>query len=94
MTSIQRLGTGRWARLVVERFGPFRFGLALVVDEGRLRLVPRRWSAFGLPMPRALLPRGDSYEAVDDGRFAFHVEIRVPLLGLLAHYRGTLERRR
>ena len=93
LTSRQRLGTGRWDRLVVERFGPFRYGLALIVDAGRLHLVARRWSAFGLPMPRALMPYGEAYEAAEDGRFRFHVEIRLPLLGLIVRYRGTLQRR-
>ena len=31
-----------------------RFGLALVLDSERLRLVVRRWSVFGIPLPLAL----------------------------------------
>ena len=90
-TSLQSEGKGRSDRLLVERFGVFEFGLALVVDEDRLRLVPRRWSAFGLPMPLWLAPGGDSFETVEDGRFRFHVEIRLPLAGLVVRYRGWLE---
>lgn len=90
-TSVQFAGRGRFAGLVVERFGPFRFGLALVAEPDRLRLVPRRWSAFGLPMPRAWCAHGDSYETVADGRFRFNVEIRLPLAGLVVGYRGWLE---
>jgi hypothetical protein len=88
--SIQSEGTGRFERLLVERFGPFRFGLALVVDGGRLRLVPRCWSFLGIAMPRFLIPRGDSHEAEESGRFHFHVEIRLPLAGLIVRYRGWL----
>ncbi|MEZ5669390.1 MAG: DUF4166 domain-containing protein [Alphaproteobacteria bacterium] len=89
--STQEAGTGRFERLVVERFGPFAFGLAPVVETGRLRLVPCRWTLCGLPMPRALVPRGDAFEAVEDGRFAFDVEIALPLIGRVVRYRGRLQ---
>ena len=42
-------------------------------------------------MPRWLMPGGDSFETVEDGRFRFHVEIRLPLAGLVVRYRGWLE---
>jgi hypothetical protein len=41
-------------------------------------------------MPRWLMPGGDSFETVKDGRFRFHVEIRLPLAGLVVRYRGWL----
>ena len=88
--SYQRPGTGRDARLLVERFGAVSVALALVVRDGRLYLVPRRWSFLGLPLPRMLLPRGTSFEAEEDGRFRFDVEIAAPLIGLIVGYRGTL----
>jgi len=88
--STQEEGTGRFDRLLCERFGPFAFGLALVLEEGRLKLVVRRWTFFGLPLPRAWAPKGDSYEHAADGRFNFHVEIVVPLAGLVVRYRGWL----
>jgi hypothetical protein len=88
--SSQEEGGGRFERLLCERFGPFAFGLALVVDNARLRLVVRRWSAFGLPLPLAFVPRGDTFESAEDGRFNFHVEIGHPLTGLIVRYRGWL----
>lgn len=90
-SSHQRAGTGRFAYLLAERFGPFEFGLALVADGECLRLVQRGWTAFGLPMPRWLMPGGEACESVEDGRFRFHVEIRLPLAGLVVRYRGWLE---
>ncbi|MGH6931707.1 MAG: saccharopine dehydrogenase NADP-binding domain-containing protein, partial [Dongiaceae bacterium] len=45
--SSQSIGRGKNEHLMVERFGTFAFGLALVVDGDRLRLVSRRWSVFG-----------------------------------------------
>lgn len=89
-SSIQEQGRGRFERLLCERFGPFRFGLALVVEGDRLRLVPRGWSFAGLPLPLALAPRVDAYEFCRDGRFHFHVEISHRLMGLIVRYRGSL----
>ncbi|HEY5566157.1 MAG TPA: DUF4166 domain-containing protein [Gammaproteobacteria bacterium] len=83
-------GRGAFDRLLCERFGPFVFGLALVLDGDRLRLVVRRWTCLGIALPVSLSPRGDSYESGDDGRFRFHVEIGHPTIGLIIRYRGWL----
>ena len=89
--SVQRAGQGRDAYLLVERFGIASVSLALVVEGDRLRLVPRRWALLGVPMPRALLPRGESFETEEDGRFRFDVQIALPRIGLVVAYRGTLD---
>lgn len=90
-SSTQYEGHGRFERLLCERFGPFVFGMALVSDSDRLRFVVRRWGVFGLPLPKALAPRGDSFEFEKDGRFNFHVEIVAPVTGLIVRYVGHLE---
>jgi hypothetical protein len=41
-------------------------------------------------MPRALLPQGNTYEHDAGGRFNFHVEIGLPVIGLIVRYRGWL----
>src|SRR3954468_4299511 len=78
--------------LLCERFGSLNFAMALVVDGERLRLVLRRWSLMGIPMPLALAPRIDACEFVASGCFGFLVEIRHPLVGLIVRYRGWLAR--
>lgn len=88
--SLQRPGIGRSERLLSERFGPFAFDMALVVDGGKLAFVVRRWSFLGLPLPAALAPTGNSYESAQNGRFHFHVEIAHPLIGLIVRYSGWL----
>jgi hypothetical protein len=88
--STQEEGQGRFARLVCERFGPVAVGLALVLDGERLRLIVRGWSLFGIPMPLRLAPHSHSWEFVQDGRFRFHVEISLPVAGLIVAYRGWL----
>lgn len=92
MVSTQEAGKGAWAQLIVERFGPFAFGLALVVREGRLYLISRRWSFFGLPLPKSWMPKGDTYESEEVGQFHFHVEITLPMIGRVVSYDGALER--
>lgn len=95
-SSRQEEGRGRMERLLVERFGPFAFGLALVTTGdgatggGRLRLVVRRWSVLGLPLPRRFAPYGEAFEAAEDGKFVFDVDIRLPLVGRIVRYRGML----
>jgi Domain of unknown function (DUF4166) len=91
--SVQEPGRGRFERLVCERFGLLRFGLALVVEDDRLRIVLRGWSLAGLPLPFAWAPRSRAFEFAEEGRFNFHVEIDHPLMGLIVRYRGWLEPR-
>jgi Domain of unknown function (DUF4166)/Saccharopine dehydrogenase NADP binding domain len=91
-SSVQYEGRGRTERLLVERFGPLAFAMALVVDGGRLHLVLRGWSAFGIPLPGWLMPCGNTFESAEDGRFRFHVEIGFPWTGPIVRYRGWLER--
>jgi hypothetical protein len=92
--SLQEEGRGPFERLLVERFGALTFGLALVLDGDKLRLIVRRWRAFGIPLPVSWAPSGDAHETVEDGRFRFHVEIRHPLAGLIVRYHGWLVPRR
>ena len=89
-TSFQTEGGGQNDRLLSEKFGPFTFGLALVLDSNKLRLIVRRWSFLGIPLPAFLAPTGDSYEFEENGRFHFNVEIRQALTGLIVRYRGWL----
>lgn len=89
-SSHQTIGTGRDQYLLVERFGMVAVSLALVVEDQRLLLIPRRWSVGGLPMPAFLLPSGKSFEFDKDGVFHFDVTIAMPLIGLIAAYDGRL----
>jgi hypothetical protein len=84
-------GQGRSERLLCERIGPCEFVQALVVDGNQLRLVMRRWTILGIPLPIQWAPRSDSYETEEEGRFRFHVDISHPLLGSIVRYRGWLQ---
>ena len=88
--STQQEGRGRFERLLCERFGPFRFGLALVREGDRMRLIVRRWSLFGVVLPRSWAPISAAHEFVEDDKFNFYVEIGHALTGLLVRYQGWL----
>lgn len=86
------LGTGREFGLMCERFGIITVALAIVWQDERLWFVPKRWRIGWLPLPKFLMPRGDSFEAAIDGLFAFNVRIELPIFGLIAAYEGKLQR--
>jgi uncharacterized protein YbjT (DUF2867 family) len=85
-SELSRTGEG-----VAERFGPLRFAFDLPADATGLRMVLRRWTAFGIPMPRALGPRIAAREWQEDGRFRFEVKVALPLIGPVIDYAGWLE---
>ena len=83
-------GKDQYEHLVCERFGPFTFGIALVLENEKLNYVVRRWSFLKIPLPRLLRPRGESFEYSSDGKFHFNVEIKFPLIELIVSYQGWL----
>ncbi len=84
------LGHGLDEFLICERFGFITVSMAIVWNEEKLHFIPRRWRLGPLPLPRFLLPKGNSYESDNDGQFAFKVELAAPLLGRIVAYSGTL----
>ena len=77
--------------LLIERFGPLRFGFALDSEPEGLAMRLQRWRLGPLPLPRFLAPGGTAREWEADRRFHFDVPIRLPLAGLVVHYRGWLQ---
>jgi hypothetical protein len=91
-SSVQFEGDRANTALACERFGPVTIAMALVPEGNRMRLVSRRCTVFGMPLPGILHPRGDICESANDNRFNFHVEIGFPWTGLIVRYRGWLKR--
>jgi hypothetical protein len=78
------------AGLLTERIGPTTFCFELTVADQALvwRLV--RVRSLGLALPASwftVRPR----ESADGDRYRFDVRVELPVVGLLVHYRGTLE---
>jgi hypothetical protein len=90
MRSRQYIGVRKPMGWIVEQFGSFAFDLALPVGDRRLDLIIQGMRCFGIPLPRWAWPRIRAFEWEKDGRFRFDVEIGLPLIGRLVHYRGWL----
>ena len=88
--STQEAGTGRHDGLLIERFGPMSFAMAVVIRNHKLHLELVGAAALGVPLPWFLLPRIDVFEHDADGRFSFHVDLGLPLLGRMVRYTGWL----
>jgi hypothetical protein len=76
--------------LLVERFGPLRFGFELPSDEQGLRMVLRRWWLGPLPLPLRLAPVTCAREWEEGDCFHFDVSIALPVGGPIVRYQGWL----
>jgi hypothetical protein len=85
-----RLSRARIPGEITERFGAFAFTIRLRWDGTRLHYQIVKGKLFGIRLPRALLPQVVAFEQVEEDRFQFDVRLTLPLVGLLAHYRGWL----
>lgn len=79
-------------RCLVERFGPMRFYFEMPATARGLKMMMVKWTALGIPLPRALAPRSIATETADGGDFIFDVAIALPLIGPVTHYKGRLRR--
>jgi hypothetical protein len=76
---------------LLERLGPVTLRFQLHHDANGIDWDLKRVSACGLPMPRAWFGQVLSRSSAHDGRYAFAIDTRLPLVGRLVAYRGWLE---
>ncbi len=75
-----------------EQFGPFVFEIDLVVQGQTIKMPLTGWRLGPIPLPLFLAPQSKTLEFEDDQkRFNFDVRLTLPVIGLLAHYKGWLE---
>jgi hypothetical protein len=79
------------AGLIVERLGAARLSFVLRGGPDKLEMQLVRLHFFGLPCPRRLLPAVVAEETASIGRLHFRVRASLPLIGVVADYRGHLE---
>jgi len=75
---------------VYERFGPIKFKMKFRIADEKLHYDIVSAKVLGIPFPKFLLPKSITHERVEEGKFVFDVEIRLPLLGRLIAYKGWL----
>lgn len=91
IASVLSEGSGTSSALLNERMGFVTFGMALVLERGKLNYVMRRWCVLGIPLPLMFAPHTGAFEYEADERFNFSVEISYPLVGLIVKYEGYLQ---
>lgn len=77
--------------LLEERLGPTTFHFALSADRERITWKVVGARVLGIPVPAAMFSNVSASESTEDGRYRFDVEARLPVVGLLVRYQGTLE---
>lgn len=87
MRSTLSLHEGR----VMERLGAVRLFFALEAEHGTLRMRLEALRFLGIPCPAWLRPAVVAEETGDGSHFHFNVRASVPLLGVVAAYRGYLD---
>lgn len=74
-----------------ERLGPVTLRFALHRDGDAIDWQLQGARLLGLPLPRRFCGTVLSRSGVRDGRYAFDIDTRLPLIGRLVAYRGWLE---
>jgi len=76
---------------IVERLGPAQLVFTLMASPEHLQMHLVRLRFLGVPCPRRLLPAVVAKETASPGRLHFRVSASLPLIGVVADYRGHLE---
>src|SRR5688572_29235031 len=84
-------GSTRHAGALEERLGPVRLTFGFEVVDARLHWLAREVRVFGIALPLRWFHgmRASCHE--EQGRYAFDIDVRLPLLGQLVAYSGWLE---
>jgi hypothetical protein len=77
--------------LLSERLGPITLRFELLPEGMAIQWQLRSARLLGLPLPLSLFGDVLSHSGANDGRYTFHIDARLPLLGRLIAYRGWLE---
>jgi hypothetical protein len=88
--STMRLSGAPGERCITERFGPFRFEIALLPTSSGLGFPVARGWFLAVPLPGVVLPRSETRESEHAGAFTFDVSVCLPLVGQMVRYSGTL----
>lgn len=75
----------------VEDTGPVELHLTVDVERGAWIWRNLRARIRGIRVPLFLLPRSLAGKRIENGRYVFHVEFALPLLGTVLSYGGTLD---
>ncbi|WP_237060266.1 DUF4166 domain-containing protein [Microbulbifer sediminum] len=83
---VGKIGNGYW----IEETGPLSMQLTVDIIDGGWFWRCLKVKFMGLPIPRWLVPESRAYKLVEAGKYRFHVEFSLPVLGSLVSYSGLL----
>ena len=83
--------SARHAGALEERLGPARLTFALEVVDARLHWVTREVRVLGVVLPLRWFRGMRASCGEEQGRYAFDIDVRLPLVGRLVAYSGWLE---
>lgn len=81
----------RHANTLEERLGPARLTFALEVVDARLHWITREVRVLGVALPLRWFRGVCASCGEEQGRYAFDIDVRLPLVGRLVAYSGWLE---
>jgi len=81
-----RIDNGHW----IEKTGPLSMKLTVDILDGGWYWRCLAVNFYGVPIPLWLIPKAVAYKRIENGKYRFHVEFSLPLLGALVCYRGLL----
>ncbi len=89
LRSVQWLHRGE----LLEKLGPVTFSYDLIVEENAFRMFTKKTWLFGwIPWPRFLSPKGTGEEIAEGDSIRADVRVKMPLLGEIIRYEGTVTR--
>lgn len=76
---------------LIERFGSLWFLIECICTRQGIDMYIRKvWMWKVIPLPMCIAPRINATERVDNNQYRFDVDIRLPMIGRVIHYRGWL----
>lgn len=84
-------GSEQFANALEERLGPARFTFELGVVDARLHWIAREVRVFGISLPLRWFRGVRASCGGELGRYAFDIDVSLPLVGRLVAYSGWLE---
>ncbi|WP_237064454.1 DUF4166 domain-containing protein [Microbulbifer zhoushanensis] len=83
---VGNIGQGYW----IEETGPLSMQLTVDIIDGGWFWRCLGVKFLGVPVPRWLIPDSRAYKVIEAGKYRFHVEFSLPILGSLVSYSGLL----
>ena len=74
----------------IETTGPLSMKLTVDINNGGWFWRCLNVNFLGFPIPRWLIPKTNAYKIIENGKYRFHVEFSLPIIGTLVSYQGLL----